>query len=112
MTDQKAAEGPQERSEGGSAMLETSEGQNGPQTGAERIDWQRRAKAAEAALDQVRHLADLIDTGAPWTANHTDLAARIRDAANPPAHNAGPTVAECAAQDRAYWTDKHAEEGQ
>ncbi len=27
-------------------------------------------------------------------------------------HNAGPTVAECAAQDRAYWTNKHAGEGQ
>jgi hypothetical protein len=23
-------------------------------------------------------------------------------------HNAGPTVAECAEADRAYWTDKHA----
>jgi hypothetical protein len=29
-----------------------------------------------------------------------------------PAHNAGPTVAECAEADRAYWTDKHAGEGQ
>ncbi|MFK0062648.1 hypothetical protein ACIQTN_25900 [Streptomyces werraensis] len=44
-----------------------------------------RAARAEAALARVRALADLIDTGAPWTTNHTDLAARIRAAANPPA---------------------------
>lgn len=161
MTDQKTPESPQERPEGGSATLESSEGQNGPQAGAEPIDWQRRAEVAEDALDRVRHLADLIDTGAPWTSNQQTTAARIREAAasrpagghlylstgcrhgdhaycqnhtglsgqktpatckfcgapcicgcHPPAHNAGPTVAECTAQDRAYWTDKHAEEGQ
>lgn len=66
MTDQKAAEGPQERPEGGPAGL----GSSGPLTGAQ--------------------------TGS--------------DGLDP--HNAGPTVAECAAQDRAYWTDKHAGEGQ
>lgn len=37
---------------------------------------------AEAALDSVQHLADLIAAGAPWTANHDDLAQRIRDAAS------------------------------
>jgi hypothetical protein len=35
MTDQNAAEGPQERPEGDSAALESPEGQNGPQTGTE-----------------------------------------------------------------------------
>jgi hypothetical protein len=30
----------------------------------------------------------------------------------PPAHNAGPSVAEAAAQDRAHWTAKYAGEGQ
>ena len=33
-------------------------------------------------IDRVRHLADLIAAGAPWTANHQNTAARIRTAAN------------------------------
>jgi hypothetical protein len=39
----------------------------------------------EAAINRVRHLGDLIETGAPWTANHDNLARRIRDALQPPA---------------------------
>jgi len=35
---------------------------------------------AEAALDRVRAVADRIEAGAPWTANHHDTAARIRAA--------------------------------
>jgi hypothetical protein len=66
MTDQKAAEGPQERPDGGSAGLRPPEPLAGAQAGAHSLD----------------------------------------------PHNAGPTVAECASQDRAYWTDKHAGEGQ
>ncbi|WP_431040037.1 hypothetical protein [Streptomyces sp. P9-1] len=66
MTDQNAAEGPQERPEGGPAGLAPSGPQNGAQAGADSLD----------------------------------------------AHDAGPTVAECAEADRAYWTDKHAGEGQ
>jgi len=42
----------------------------------------RRAETAEAALARVHHVADLIAAGAPWTANHGNLAQRIRDAAN------------------------------
>ncbi|MBZ6102754.1 hypothetical protein [Streptomyces olivaceus] len=38
---------------------------------------------AEAALVRVHHLAAVIHAGAPWTANHTELAARIRTAAGP-----------------------------
>jgi hypothetical protein len=34
------------------------------------------------ALARVRHVADLIAAGAPWTANRDDLAQRIRDAAS------------------------------
>jgi hypothetical protein len=64
MTDQKAAGGPQERPEGGSAGLGSSGPLTGAQTGADGFD----------------------------------------------SHNAGPTVAECAEADRAYWTDKHAGE--
>jgi hypothetical protein len=38
----------------------------------------------EAAINRVRHLADLIETGAPWTANHDNLVRRIRDALDQP----------------------------
>ncbi|MBZ6207483.1 hypothetical protein KVH31_13345 [Streptomyces olivaceus] len=54
----------------------------------------QRADRAEAALARVHHLADLIHAGAPWTANHTELATRIRAAAGP-----AP-----AATDTATWT--------
>lgn len=42
---------------------------------------------AEAAIARARTLADLIEAGAPWTANHQTLAARIREAVadRPPA---------------------------
>jgi len=42
---------------------------------------------AEAANARVRALADLIEAGAPWVANHDTLAARIREAVadRPPA---------------------------
>lgn len=43
---------------------------------------------AEAALARVHHLADLIHAGAPWTANHSELATRIRAAIT------GPTTTE------------------
>jgi len=39
--------------------------------------------AAQAAADRVRHVADLIEGGAPWTANHADTARRVREALNP-----------------------------
>jgi len=39
---------------------------------------------AEAALARVRHVADVIAAGAPWTVNHDGLARRIRDAAAMP----------------------------
>jgi hypothetical protein len=48
------------------------------------INFQRRAERAELALTRVHHLADLIAAGAPWTANHTELATRIREAATVP----------------------------
>ncbi len=40
---------------------------------------------AEAALVRVHHLADLIHAGAPWLSNHTETAARIRNAIAGPA---------------------------
>lgn len=76
----------------------------------------------QEALDRVHCLADLIAAGAPWTANHGDLAQRIHDAATldsggqtateatepatRPAHDAGPSIAECAAADR-HWPVEH-----
>ncbi|MEU4051305.1 hypothetical protein AB0F09_19160 [Streptomyces olivaceus] len=54
----------------------------------ERDQAQQRAAQAEAALVRVHHLAALIHAGAPWTANHTELAARIRAAIT------GPTTTE------------------
>jgi len=44
-----------------------------------KYEQQRRARA-EAAIARVQRLADLIEAGAPWTANHGTLAQRIRDA--------------------------------
>ncbi len=38
--------------------------------------------APEAAEQRVLHIADLIEAGAPWTANHQDTADRIRQAVN------------------------------
>lgn len=122
-------------------------------------DAEAELKQAQAALDRVRHLADLIDTGAPWTSNQQTTAARIREAAasrpagghlylstgcrhgdhaycqnhtglsgqktpatckfcgapcicgcHQPAHNAGPTVAECAEADRRWWGSQKAGE--
>ncbi|MEU9470463.1 hypothetical protein AB0D78_28365 [Streptomyces avermitilis] len=61
----------------------------------------------EAAIARMRHLADQIEAGAPWTSNRQNLARRIRDAIEPGGHDSGPTVAEAAADDRAYWTDRY-----
>ncbi|MER6103599.1 hypothetical protein ABT115_15075 [Streptomyces sp. NPDC001832] len=44
----------------------------------------KRAEQAEAAIERVRALADLIEIGAPWTANHRDTAGRIRAALDQP----------------------------
>ena len=35
---------------------------------------------AQGAIERVRHVAELIEAGAPWTANHQDTARRIRAA--------------------------------
>src|SRR5690606_2981741 len=52
-----------------------------------------RAEQAEAALTRVQHVAALIHAGAPWTANRTDTAARIRAAiAGPGTATAEETV--------------------
>jgi hypothetical protein len=155
MTDQKAAEGPQERPEGGSAGLRPPEPLVGAQAGAddvsspeelvehyrdtigllrERLNDEVGAKrVAAGAADRFRDVlcevlghheenpgddvlvAELRSvfgkTGPEPMAWRNRLAGyeAIRDQINAAAaHNAGPTVAECAEADRAYWTDKHA----
>ncbi|MGA4964472.1 hypothetical protein [Streptomyces pseudogriseolus] len=160
MTDQKAAEGPQERPGGGSATPRPPETANGAQAGAEGlavfervtptehcgdlmpawvaephsecvlrpghsgshaddrgarwwcetqdIDWRQRALEAEATVARVRAARDRIGRQKASVVDAIYCLDLIEEALAPPAHDAGPTVAECAAQDRAYWTDKHA----
>ncbi|MFD5579021.1 hypothetical protein [Streptomyces pseudogriseolus] len=78
---------------------------------------ERRAQQAEATVARVRALADRLDEFAENALNTSDrqlyatLARDIRQRIDaPPAHNAGPTVAECAEADRLWWTtQKHGE---
>ena len=56
------------------------------------------------AITRVRALARQIRAGAPWTANHDDLADRL-DAAL----DGGLTVTECAANDRRWPLEKDGE---
>lgn len=56
---------------------------------AERARAVHRAEQLEAAITRARHVAALIEAGAPWTASHQDTARRIRAALEVPAHNAG-----------------------
>ncbi|MET9140532.1 hypothetical protein [Streptomyces parvulus] len=55
-------------------------------------DVRDRMLAAEAALVRVHHVAALIHAGAPWLANHTETAARIRAAIAGPAPTDEETV--------------------
>ncbi|MEU2566590.1 hypothetical protein [Streptomyces althioticus] len=105
MTDQNAAEGPQERPEGGSAGLGPSEPLTGAQAGAGGLD----------------AIPDLDDTDDDWDnplvpavlmdAIHQAEAQQKQDAeALAQLPFAGPTVAECAEADRLWWTtQKHGE---
>lgn len=57
------------------------------------IELEQRVEQLEAALVRVQHVAALIHAGAPWTANRTDTAARIRAAiAGPGTATAEETV--------------------
>ncbi|MEU6365730.1 hypothetical protein ABZ876_08235 [Streptomyces sp. NPDC046931] len=68
-----------------------------------------RAEDAEAAIDRVRALA----TDMRGSSDTRWLADQLTAALQPPApaHDAGPSVAECADNDRAHWNDKYAGEG-
>jgi hypothetical protein len=63
---------------------------------------------AEAALARIRELAADVDDP-NWRAPGTEVAARIRLALTDPADD-GPSAADCAADDRAHWTQKYAGE--
>lgn len=87
MTDQKAAGGPQERPEGGSAGLRPSEPLTGAQAGADGL------AHSCTNCEGVDPDTCLINPG-----RHLNL------------HNAGPTVAECAEVDRRWWGSQKAGE--
>ncbi|MDR3083101.1 MAG: hypothetical protein LBV60_19645 [Streptomyces sp.] len=72
-------------------------------------DWEQQRKRAEAAVTRVREAAALHRQG---LISSLELYAVIDTDPQPaPAHNAGPSVRECAAQDAAHWNDKYAGEG-
>jgi hypothetical protein len=68
-----------------------------------------RAERAEATIDRVREEAQWLRRNYPGL---TQLHSRLDAALQTPAHNAGPSVAEAAANDRAHWDVKYAGEGQ
>lgn len=126
MTDQKTPDGTQERPEGGSVTPAPPEGQNEPQTDAQRlqgeqqprgpVDWARQQAAKrqddatktrqetetlKATITRVRAIAaDLFVAGR--TASERAAGRRLLNALTEPAHDAGPTVDECAANDRRW----------
>lgn len=155
MTDQKAAGGPQERPEGGSAGLRPSETENGAQAGADSLGlreviagaiWdansihpgtiadavytrlkphlaphyqravdtanaaEQRALEAEATVARVRAARDRIGRANAREVDAIYCLDLIEEALDPPAHNAGPTVAECAEADRRWWGSQKAGE--
>lgn len=55
-----------------------------------RVQAERRAERAEAAIERVRHVAALIEAAAPWTANHDVTAQRIRAALDQPEESTSP----------------------
>jgi len=84
---------------------------NGPQTGAQRLDVQGRCPACRGAslfLGSGGHVT-CARLGCPNPCAADDL---LHGGQPTPAHNAGPTVREAAADDRRWWTDKYAGEGQ
>src|SRR5690606_39803965 len=70
-----------------------------------------RAEQAEAALTRVQHVAALIHAAAPWTANRTDTAARIRAAiAGPGTATAEETVPRALFDENARRSEEHTSE--
>ncbi|GAB2718363.1 hypothetical protein [Streptomyces bullii] len=131
---QEAPEGRQSASQPPSGHREAPEGQNGPQAGAESLDAADLRQQAERwrhkAIRRAIHISKLTGTlqavtdlaseeitartewGDGYRAAIADLREVLREFGHPTAHNDGPSVAECAANDRAYWERKDAGEGQ
>jgi hypothetical protein len=65
-----------------------------------------RAERAEAAIERVREEVQWLRRNYPGL---TQLHSRLDAALDPPAHNAGPSVAECAQADRRWPLEKHGE---
>ncbi|MGY1579184.1 hypothetical protein [Streptomyces sp. MN13] len=129
-TPENGHNGAQDGPKAPSGQREPSERKNGAQAGAEgfehstgaaetrlRLAHQAR-RAKEHQLDDIRRaLCDIgfMEDDDPYS--HADLADVIRQngqalrGASLPTHNAGPSIRECAADDRAYWERKDAGEG-
>jgi hypothetical protein len=75
----------------------------------EGIDWRQRALDAEATVARVRAARERIGRANAREVDAIYCLDLIEEALDPPAHNAGPTVAEAAAEDRAYWEQRDAE---
>jgi len=58
-----------------------------------------RVTEAEAAIARVRQLAARIRQGAPWAANHDDIAAHILEAIDEPAPTSGPAATQATQAD-------------
>ena len=78
---------------------------------AEDTDWRQRALQAEATIDRVRAALVRIGRMKASIVDGIYCLDVIEEALDPPAHNAGPTVREAAAADRAYWEQRDAGEG-
>jgi hypothetical protein len=78
-----------------------------------------QAARLEPAIIEQERLATIVDRvreEAQWLRRNypglTQLHSRLGAALQPPAHNAGPSIAECAQADDAHWNTKYAGEGQ
>jgi hypothetical protein len=119
---QKATGGRLSASEGASGQRETLRGQNGPQTGAEGFQGERgagedpRQPAYDAVYAYIRELGDYMPPDPVhrnvviWRGVHAALDAVDVPPLQPPAHNAGPSIRECAEADARWWGGEKAGE--
>jgi hypothetical protein len=71
-----------------------------------------RAERAEAAIERVRGAVEALCHEPHPSHDHVcpdDVRKAVRAALQPPAHNTGPSVAECAQADRRWSLEKHGE---
>ncbi|MFJ2961211.1 hypothetical protein ACIPIC_02740 [Streptomyces collinus] len=128
---QEATGGRQSAPEGPSGQRETLRGQNGPQRGAQGldgeqeprgpVDWARQQadqRATARVLAALHRSAEtdvtrVIELAEQWATRpeRADALRELTDALGyrTTAHNAGPSVAECAQADRRWPLEKHGE---